>query len=401
MSRRRPIFAFLALGAIAATALPAPAPPPRPEHDVTAQDVVYRVPGMADVAVRADVPYKKADGGDLKLDLYFPPGARAGGALRPAVVFVNGVGDQPGSHLKDWGIYRSWGRLVGAFGFAAVTFDSRGGDLARSDIRDLFAFLRSDGAGLGIDARRLAVWVCSGNVTAGLPFLMDDAAEGVLGAVVYYGTGEPVRIRTDLPVYFARAGRDSKRLNAGIDQLWARAVGAGAPWTMVNAPASHHAFDALDETDESRRIVRETLEFFRDLFTPPAAPGTPSDARKALSHWFAREYAEAAAAYGGYVKSHPDDAVAWMRLALSQAHERSPGAEASLEKALAFGASSPSDLYNAACGYALLGSKDKALDWLERAIRAGAGNRRMIETDDDLASLHGEPRFDALLRKLP
>jgi len=398
MSVRALLLSSLA-GATAAALLGQPAA--RPEHEVTAQEVVYRVPGMAEVAVRKDVVYKKTDGVELKLDIYAPgsPGAR-GGVRLPAVVFVNGVGDRPGSRLKDWGIYRSWGRLIGASGWMAVTFDARPGDLARSDIRDLLAYLRAEGARLGIDPDRVAIWVCSGNVTPALPVLMDETPAGVIGAVVYYGSGEPTRIRTDLPVYYARAGRDGKRLNAAIDRLWQRAVEAGAPWTMVSAASSHHAFDALDETEESRRIVRETLEFYRDLFSPPAAPGPASEARKALAHWFAREYSDAAAAYATYVRSHPDDAVAWMRLGLSQAHERSPEAEASLEKAVALGATSPGETYDVACGYALLGRKEKALDWLERALRAGSFERRMVETDDDLASLHGEPRFDALLEKL-
>jgi dienelactone hydrolase len=386
-------------GATATTLLGQPAAP-RPEHDVTAQEVVYRIPGMAEVTVRKDVVYKKGDGVDLKLDVYAPTTVARGGSRLPAVVFVNGVGDRPGSRLKEWGIYQSWGRLIGAWGWMAVTFDARSGDRARSDIRDLLAYLRAEGVRLGIDPDRVAIWVCSGNVTPALPLLMDESPAGVIGAVVYYGSGEPTRIRTDLPVYSARAGRDGKRLNAAIDQLWQRAVEAGAPWTMVSAASSHHAFDALDETDESRRIVRETLEFYRDLFSPPAAPGSPSEARKALAHWFAREYSDAAAAYTTYVRSHPDDAVAWMRLGLSQAHERSPEAEASLEKAVALGAASPAETYNVACGYALLGRKEKALDWLERALRAGTFERRMVESDDDLASLHGEPRFDALLEKL-
>jgi dienelactone hydrolase len=354
---------------------------------------------MTEASVRANVSYKKANGVDLALDLYSPAGAAPGSRL-PAVVFVNGVGGRPGSRLKDWGIYRSWGRLIAASGWRAITFDARPGDRARSDIRDLFAFLRAEGDRLGIDPERLAVWVCSANVTAALPFLMDEAPAGVVGAVVYYGSGEPAKIRTDLPVFFARAGRDGKRLNDQIDALWRRAIAAGAPWTLVSAPASHHAFDALDETDESRRIVRETLDFYRDLFSPPAAPGPPSAAKKALGYWFAREYPEAAAAYGDYVKAHPDDAVAWMRLGLSQAHERSPGAEASLEKAASLGARTPIDRYNLACGYALLGQKEKAFDWLDRAIEAGLSDRRLVETDDDLASLHGEPRFEAILKKL-
>ena len=198
-----------------------------------------------------------------------------------------------------------------------------------------------------------------------------------------------------------RAGRDNPRLNAGIAETWKSAIAADAPWAMVNAPGSQHAFDALDETDESRRIVRETLDFYRDLFTPPAAPGPPSLARKALSHWFGgREYPQAAQVYAEWVKGHPDDAVAWMRLGVSQAASGDASAPASLEKAVKLGADSPTDLYNVACGYSLLGRKDEALDWLDRAVAAGFDDRRNLETDADLANIRDTERFRQILAKV-
>jgi hypothetical protein len=94
--------------------------PPSQVHEVTAQGVVYAVPGMDKVVVRADVPYKKTEAGELKLDLYYPnpPDAKPGGKL-PAVVFINGVGDRPDNKLKDWEIYKSWARLVAASGSTA------------------------------------------------------------------------------------------------------------------------------------------------------------------------------------------------------------------------------------------------------------------------------------------
>ena len=101
-----------------------------------------------------------------------------------------------------------------------------------------------------------------------------------------------------MPVLIVRAGRDNKALNQGIDRLTAQAVAGGAPWTLINAPGSHHAFDVLDETEESRRIVKATLQYFREFLEPPASPAAPpSLARRALAHWFAHEHAEAAAAY--------------------------------------------------------------------------------------------------------
>lgn len=56
-------------------------------------------------------------------------------------------------------------------------------------------------------------------------------------------------------------------------------------------------------------------------------------------------------------------------------------------------------LYNLACSEARIGRKDGALDHLERAIAAGYNNRQAIEKDPDLESLHGDPRFEAVLKK--
>jgi dienelactone hydrolase len=390
--------AILVLGS-AATRLPARPIASRPEHEVTAQDLVYQVPGMDRVTVQKDIPYKHTDSGERKLDLYYPADFRHG-SERPAVVFINGVGDQPNSRLKEWEPYRSWGRLVAASGWIAVTFEAGGPD-TRADIRDLFRYVRSEGAKLGIDANRVAAWVCSGNVTPGLPFLMEDADPGVVCAVVYYGVGSPGRLRTDLPVLFVRAGKDNRRLNEGIDRLSVQAVAAGAPWTLVNAPESHHAFDVLDETEESRRIVRQTLEYFREFLSPHPRPASASAARKALAHWFGHEYPEAAAAYGDYVRTHPDDAVAFLRLGLSQAHAgKASEAEANMQKAVSLGADRAIDLYNVACGYALLGRTEKALDELERAVAAGFNNKSLLANDTDLASLRGTPRFEKLLEGL-
>ena len=377
--------------------------PPAPEHDVTAQEVVLRVPGTERVTVRKDLPYKAAESRELKLDLYLPAELERG-ARRPAVVFINGVGDSPDSPLKEWGAYRSWGRLVAASGWIGVTFEARGpADASRPDIRDLFLYLRTKGRELGIDPDRLAAWVCSGNVISGLPFLMDDAGpnSGIRAVVVYYGSGDAARLRKDLPLYFVRAGRDNPQLNDRIDRLFARALGEGAPWTLVNAPSSHHAFDVLDETDESRRIVRDTLAFFAEHLAPPPAPaGAPSLARRALGHWFAKEYPEAAAAYREYVAAHPEDATAWLRLGLAQAHGPDPAdAEAALRRAVALGADGPIDRYNVACGYALLGRKDEAIAELARAIDAGFDHPDAVASDEDLAGLRDDPRFRELVER--
>jgi tetratricopeptide (TPR) repeat protein len=55
--------------------------------------------------------------------------------------------------------------------------------------------------------------------------------------------------------------------------------------------------------------------------------------------------------------------------------------------------------YNVACLYALEGEHDQALDSLETCVKLGFGNFEWISRDPDLASLHGNERFQALVRE--
>ncbi len=57
--------------------------------------------------------------------------------------------------------------------------------------------------------------------------------------------------------------------------------------------------------------------------------------------------------------------------------------------------------FNLACGYTRLGRKDKAIEALTSAVAEGFTNRNAYETDEDLAPLRAEPRFQELLARLP
>jgi len=56
-------------------------------------------------------------------------------------------------------------------------------------------------------------------------------------------------------------------------------------------------------------------------------------------------------------------------------------------------------LYNLACFHALLGHKEEALDWLEKAVEGGFYAPGKIASDPDLESLRNEPRYKAALAK--
>jgi hypothetical protein len=53
--------------------------------------------------------------------------------------------------------------------------------------------------------------------------------------------------------------------------------------------------------------------------------------------------------------------------------------------------------YNAACGYALSGQKEEALDWLEMSVKSGYADFDHLRKDTDLDGLRSEKRYKKLL----
>jgi TolB-like protein/Flp pilus assembly protein TadD len=102
-----------------------------------------------------------------------------------------------------------------------------------------------------------------------------------------------------------------------------------------------------------------------------------------------------------HLQLNPDDAHAWQLsgAALMRLGQREQAMERA-RRALAIDPEDTVALYNVACIYALAGSSNEAIDHLDRAIQNGFGQREWLENDSALDPIRGEPRFQALLRKL-
>ena len=278
------------------------------EHQVTSYGLVLEVPEMKKVKVTKGVKFS----GDLAMNVYYPGSFKKGQRL-PVVVFINGVGDRPGDHLKDWEIYKSWPTLMAANGYVSLCHDAKS-ESSGEDLKALFSYLTKNALELGIDEKKMGAWACSANVRTAVPYLMESAEPGISCGVLYYGFGQSQTLRKDLPVLLVRAGKDNPQLNTGIDVMLRQVQTQGAPWSFLNAPNSHHAFDALDDTDESRAAIRQTVDYFDQHLKPAVGNAVAkSSAREALSYWFGQEYGRAAVAYEAYSKEHPADGVAKLR----------------------------------------------------------------------------------------
>ncbi|MBI3950432.1 MAG: tetratricopeptide repeat protein [Acidobacteria bacterium] len=70
------------------------------------------------------------------------------------------------------------------------------------------------------------------------------------------------------------------------------------------------------------------------------------------------------------------------------------------EKAIAFAEADGDGAYWLGSVYAMLGEKEEAIEWLQRAIRIGYENYPWFEADANLNSLRQESRFQKILNGL-
>ena len=132
--------------------------------------------------------------------------------------------------------------------------------------------------------------------------------------------------------------------------------------------------------------------------TQTGQPTTATSQADAL--YKAQKWTEAAKAYEAITKAEPDNGRAWYRLGYSL-HQTSNYQEATVAYERAVEKLQPPAkalaMYNAGASYTKLNNKDKAFEWLTKAVNAGFSQIAKLTKDPDLASLREDARFKELL----
>ena len=154
-------------------------------------------------------------------------------------------------------------------------------------MHEVFRFVRAH-AELGIDGERIGVWACSGSAPTALSVLMTpearvrcaalcygymldfDASTSVAEAASVLRFANPCTGRAfedlpvDVPLFVARAGRDQMpHLNETIDRFVAKALEFNIPVRLTTHHTGAHAFDIVEDSDESREVVRQVVAFLQ------------------------------------------------------------------------------------------------------------------------------------------
>ncbi|MGA7930400.1 MAG: alpha/beta hydrolase [Candidatus Sulfotelmatobacter sp.] len=267
--------------------------------DQVNRPVVYSIPAMDQAKVKRDIAYKKDASADfLRMDLYLPPDTK--GVLPVVILIHGGVYSDVPLKPKDWGFYKSWGRLIAASGMAAVTFNQRLGfpdpnlKQAAQDVEDLIGFVRAHSDDWGLDRDR----ICLAAYSAGGPMLsmaMRDAPPYIRCLVGFYPfldiqqsalhrkflSAQQLKEFSPItyldhgaaklpPMFVARAGRDQiPDLEPGLDRFVAEAVHRNIALEFLNHPFGVHGFDSQNDDAASREIITAAIEFIETHLAEP------------------------------------------------------------------------------------------------------------------------------------
>jgi acetyl esterase/lipase len=126
--------------------------------------------------------------------------------------------------------------------------------------------------GTGIDARRPEVRALIGFYPAldYSPYfaMYPDSLRAVVKAKASPADILESRAPALPPSLIVRAGLDDPLLNSGIMRFVRLALEGGRPIELINVAQGRHAFDALDDTEESRRAIRRAFEFAKEQTAP-------------------------------------------------------------------------------------------------------------------------------------
>lgn len=244
-----------------------------------------------DVIASASAPEcNRADRPPTPIEIYRPRGE----GLRPAVVFVHG--DAAPDVLRGitrWGQYVSWGQTVAVNGLVGVTFEHSSSEgltqiqRVLDEIDEVLECLRANADSLGVDPDRLCLWSCSAGVPYGISAAIRRASQ-IRCAVAYYGWLDLRPMRTELspeisdaalasasplaflesgattpPLLVVKASLDRASINDSIDAFMFEARRSQAPVDLLVHPNGRHAFDVVDDVDESRALIEATIAFMK------------------------------------------------------------------------------------------------------------------------------------------
>lgn len=264
-------------------------------EEIMKKEIVYKIDKMDEVKVQKNIVYKVQNNSELLMDLYSPMENLKKNKL-PVVILIHG--EAANMNFKEAGQYVSYGKLIAANGYSAVTFNHRTLsdkfkiEDVKNDISDLIGYVIKNAEKLNIDKNKIVIWCFSGGVPFGLYVGIHDYYASLKGIIAYYGFADFLSISklipeyTDLndmekysplneikrikkqvpPLLIARAGMDNRIINDSMDNFIKEALKNNININIYNNPDGVHGFDLFNDDKRTYEIIEESISFLNKRF---------------------------------------------------------------------------------------------------------------------------------------
>jgi hypothetical protein len=238
--------------------------------------IVYTTPSMLQVRVAT-----RLYGEELEVDIYYPPDHNFN-RLLPIVLIVNSRSDkvyESGSLKKYFGgnAFRntlwmiSWAQAIAASGMIAVVYET--GSRPDLNVGDLISHLSQNRQYLGVDVNNIGILAFSSDGVLAQDLVVNgkyDFKDSIRCLVLYYaGDSEMVPMpQKGFPILLVRPGKDYISGNqSDYAKFIVAANEAGIDFKLIDYAEGEHGFDRVNNTERSREIITETLEYLRGYLT--------------------------------------------------------------------------------------------------------------------------------------
>lgn len=254
--------------------------------------LLYDIDESKGINIIKDSVYKQIGTNNLLMDIYTPEKSDPKAKL-PVVIFVHGEGPEIFiKDAKDGGLYSNYGKLLSSMGYAAITFNhprassnfSKINEVSK-DILDAVEHVRKNAELWNIDVNRICVWTFSlGGIYTGL--FLNNNEKKVKCLISYYGLLDiyakiskhddmyekftPEEYLSNLnsnecSILIVKAAKDkTEAVNKSIDKFIQEAEANSIKYDYVIHNTGGHAFDVMNDNNETRNVIRKTLEFIKE-----------------------------------------------------------------------------------------------------------------------------------------
>jgi hypothetical protein len=157
----------------------------------------------------------------------------------------------------EWTI--SMAQLIAASGLAVITHSNRD---PKADAAALIQHVTTQGAGIGVDGTRIALWATSGHAPVTVQMLPHVAC-AVLSNPFLPADYATLAAR-HRPLFIVRSGKDeTPGLNAALDAFIRSTIDKNEAVTVVNLPDAPHSYELFYDTPMTRHVLQQGLRFLR------------------------------------------------------------------------------------------------------------------------------------------